>query len=98
MDSRGKYNAAVLSPFTGWNMTHARIVAHVIRWLVAVLTLLAAAEVATGAEVKGRVVDPQGEAVKRAKVYLVQSKLDENAASQPALSDGEGNFTLTTEV
>jgi len=79
-------------------MTHARIVAHVIRWLVAVLTLLAAAEVATGAEVKGRVVDPQGEAVKRAKVYLVQSKLDENAASQPALSDGEGNFTLTTEV
>jgi len=47
-------------------MTQARILSHVMRWLVAVLAILAAAEVAAGAEVKGRVVDPEGQQVKSA--------------------------------
>jgi protocatechuate 3,4-dioxygenase beta subunit len=78
-------------------MTQARIVSHTVRWLVALLAVLTAAEVAAGAEVKGRVVDPEGNAVKAAKVYLVQSTLDENRASQPVLSDADGKFTIPIE-
>ena len=54
------------SSSSGWIMTQARILSHVMRWLVAVLAILAAAEVAAGAEVKGRVVDPEGQQVKSA--------------------------------
>jgi len=41
--------AAVLEfSHTGWNMTQSRIMANVMRWVLAVLALLAAAEVAAG--------------------------------------------------
>src|SRR2546423_9759729 len=78
-------------------MTHARIVLHVLRWLIAAFAVLAAAEAAAGAEVKGRVVDPDAKAVKGAKIYLVQSNGEEKIITQPVLSDGEGQFALKPE-
>ena len=78
-------------------MTQARILSHVARWLVAVLAVLAAAEVAAGAQVKGRVLDPEGNPAKGAKVYLVRSTLDEITASQPAICDADGKFNITTD-
>ena len=66
-------------------MTHARIVVHVLRWLVAALTLLAAAEVATGVEVRGRVVDPEDRPVRGARVYAVHDTLDEKTVTSRPL-------------
>src|SRR5205814_5005603 len=76
-------------------MTHARIMVRVIRWMVAALALLVAAEVAAGAEGKGKVVDPQGNAVKGAKVYLIQSN-DESmeVLAESTSTDGKGEFIL----
>jgi hypothetical protein len=75
-------------------MTQARILSHVARWLVAVLAVLAAAEVAAGAEVKGRVLDPEGQPVKGAKVYAIQSGDEREVVKDAVTSDAKGEFIL----
>ncbi len=78
-------------------MTHARIVLHVLRWLVAARALLMAAEVAAGEQIKGRVVDPEGNSIKGAKVYLIQSDADylEFLASSTN-ADEKGEFVFAS--
>jgi protocatechuate 3,4-dioxygenase beta subunit len=75
-------------------MTHARISAQVMRWLVAALALLSAAEVAAGVEVKGRVVDPEGNPVKGAKVYAIQPDEEWEVVKDAVTSDAGGQFVL----
>ncbi len=77
-------------------MTHARIVMHVLRWLVAVVAVLAASEVAARAdEVGGRVVDAEGRGVKGARVYLLYRDDDVEAATGVVRTDGEGKFMIS---